>query len=139
MNLKILLRAHPFFLLLLPARRQIIRLSPSASASAPLSPVDTFTVTIPGVYLITWNVALTAGNNITATLDLLINGTAINSPFEEQLYGGSSGGTITSAVSGSFLVNLNTSQTIQLKVTGSVGETTARSPSISILRVADIP
>ena len=88
--------------------------------------------------MITWNVAITTGNNVNATLDLLINGAAINSPFEAQGYGGG-GGTITSAVSGSFLVNVNAGQTIQLQVSAFAGAIAANSPSISIMRVADIP
>ena len=113
---------------------------PSASGSAPLGTVDTFTATLSGIYLIAWNVAISSGNNLSLTLDLLINGTAINSPFESQGYGGGSG-TITCAVSGSFLVNVNVGQTIQLLITlnESFGSIAASSPSISILRVADIP
>lgn len=114
-------------------------ITPSASGSAPSGTVDTFTVTVSGIYLITWNVAITTGNNVNATLDLLINGTAINSPFEAQGYGGGGGGAVTEAVSGSFLVNVNASQTIQLQVSAFVGDITADSPSISILKIADIP
>jgi hypothetical protein len=101
-------------------------ITPSASGSAPVSTVDTFTVTTSGIYLITWNVAITTGNNVNATLDLLINGTGINSPFESMGYGGGGGGAITGAVSGSFLVNMNASQTIQLQVSAFVGEISAK-------------
>ena len=88
--------------------------------------------------MITWNVAITTGNNVNATLDLLINGTAINSPFAAQGYTGGGGGDITGAVSGSFLVNVTAGQTIQLQVSAFLGDITANAPSISILRVADI-
>ena len=101
--------------------------------------VDTFTITNSGIYLITWNVAITTGNNVNATLDLLIDGAAINSPFESLGYGGGGGGAITEAVSGSFLVNLNASQTVQLQASAFVGEISADSPSISILQVAYLP
>lgn len=111
----------------------------SASGIAPGGTVDTFTILIPGIYLISWNTSITSGNNIVANLDLLINGTAINSPFEQQAYGGGSGGAITGVVSGSFLIDLNPGQTIQFKASVNLGEITAYLPSISILRVADIP
>lgn len=113
-------------------------ITPSASGSAPVGTVDTFTVTGYGYFLITWNVSITTGNNVNATLDLLINGTAINSPFQSQGYGGGGGGSITGAASGSFLMNVNLDQTIQLQVSSFVGETAANSPSISIIKVADI-
>jgi hypothetical protein len=116
-------------------------ITPSPSGSAPANTVDTFTVTIPGIYLISWNVAITTGMNINAALDLIINGSAINSPFEQQSNGIPFDGSIlTCPVSGSFLVNVNAAQTIQLQVSGSGGDNvTATAPSISILRVADIP
>ena len=113
-------------------------ISPSASGSAPINTVDTFTATISGIYMITWNVAITTGNNVNATLDLLIDGTSINTPFAAQGYGGGGGGNITTTVSGGFLTNIDAGQTIQLQASAFVGTVTANYPSISIFRVADL-
>jgi len=87
---------------------------------------------------------MTLGNNLTATLDLEIEGNAINSPFQTLGYGGGLGsGTVTCPVSGMFLIDVNALQTIQLRVTnpfiGAETEVDAISPSLTFLRVAGIP
>jgi len=119
----------------------------SSSTVAPPA-VDTFTATLSGVYLIAWNVAITisisaTSEATTATLDLLVNGTPVNPPFESQGYGAGTG-TLTYPAAGSFSVNVTAGQSIQLRVTNqnplSPGLlVVAASPSISVLRVADIP
>jgi len=110
----------------------------SASGSAPLGTVDTFTVTVYGNFLITWNVSIDIISGGNVRVDLLINGTAINSPFQTQAYNSDGGGNITVPASGSFLTNVNLDQTIQIQVTSNTGDVTVSSPSISIIKVAEI-
>jgi len=60
------------------------------------------------------------------------------SPFASQAYGGGTGGSFTGAMSGSYIISLNIGDTLQLLVSAFVGDVTASSPSISILRVSDL-
>ena len=85
--------------------------------------------------------SINAGNGVSYTLDLLINGTAINPPFEQQYYAGGSG-SATIVLPGSFLMGLTVGQTIQINMTNTTGQLSAFDayfPSICILRVADLP
>jgi hypothetical protein len=113
-------------------------ITPSASGSAPIGTVDTFTVSVYGYFLITWNVTISMENNGIALVNLLINGTPINPPFQFQEFTTGTEGGVSIPVSGSFLTNVNLDQTIQIQVTSNSGDITADSPSISIIKIADI-
>ena len=81
--------------------------------------------------------SVSTGNNVNATLDLLIDGIAINLPFESQGYGGGAG-TITVPVSGNYLMDILPGQTVQLKISSFVGATGVQSPTISFFKVANL-